>query len=44
MACTRLKVSHIDSKAVDEFMTWINETYGRKGEVKTKVNFINIVA
>ena len=44
MACTWLKVSHIDSKAVDEFMTWINETYGRKGEVKTKVIFINIVA
>ena len=29
-----LKVSHIDPKAVDDFLMWIKRTYGRIGEVK----------
>ena len=30
-----LKVSHVNSKHVDDFITWIKQTYGTIGEVKT---------
>jgi hypothetical protein len=29
-----LKVSHMDSKVVDDFLTWVKEKYGAVGEVK----------
>ena len=30
-----LKVSHVDSGVVDDFLLWVKETYGSIGEVKT---------
>jgi hypothetical protein len=30
-----LKVSHVNSKHIDDFITWIKQTYGTIGEVKT---------
>jgi hypothetical protein len=30
-----LKISHMDTKVVDEFLQWVTETYGSIGEVKT---------
>ena len=31
-----LKVSHKDSKAVDEFLEWVRKTYGTIGKVKER--------